>query len=351
MSNAQLTGTEVHFGGPDLRKNNLRDVLLQSIDAIPKGGNIDWMCYYLNDTSILNALIEAASRGVAVSLLIDAAPRIPSVNDLSLRYLREHAASKINIIAARKKPVWEYLGLNWHPHFHSKLYYFSHPKPQVYIGSYNPTAEANELSQEIISEIGDHSISHNVLVKITNQEVVTILHKYARNMRQRSFRSGARLHPWHNRAHCAKGWKIQLLPALSTHPIQNLLTTNEEADIKCAISHLKGPGIKRLLTAALRSGKNLEVLLESTERRVPRQILSFFDKNKIPYHQPKLPVNCLMHNKYILYKSARESKVTFGSYNWSTRSRYLNHEIIVTTDKQDIVAHFDSRWNRVVSIN
>lgn len=349
MSNAQLSGSNVYFGGPDLNKNYLRDKLLHSIDATPDEGNIDLMCYYLNDVSILNALIKASSRGVVISIFVDAAPRIPSVNDLSIRYLRKHEPNKINIIAAHKKPIWEYLGLNWHPHFHTKLYYFSHPVPQIYIGSYNPTAGADELSEEIINEIGDHSISHNVLVNIRDQDTVSLLRKYISNMQLRRFRSLARLNPWHNRTHSTEGWTINFLPTVVTHPFHNLLTKNEEAEIKCAISHLKGPGIKRLLEKALRSGKNLEVLLDSTERRVPRKILSFFDQNKIQYHQPTLPVNCLMHNKYILYKSATENKVTFGSYNWSARSRYLNHELIVTTDNKEIVTDFYTRWNQIIS--
>ena len=349
MSNAQLSGSNVYFGGPDLKKNNLRDKLLHSIDAIPEEGSIDWMCYYLNDISILNALIKASSRGVAISIFVDANPRVPNVNALGLRYLRENAAKNINIIAARKKPLWEYLGLNWHPHFHSKLYYFSHPVPHVYIGSYNPTAGADELPEEIVSEIGDHSISHNVLVNIKDRETVALLRKYIGNMHQRRFRSRARLNSWHNRTHCTEEWKINFLPSVATHPVRNLLTKNEEADIKCAISHLKGPGIKQVLTAALRSGKKLEVLLDSTERRVPRQILSFFEQNKIQYYQPELPANCLMHNKYILYKSATESKVTFGSYNWSARSRYLNHELIVTTDNNKLVSDFHTRWNQLTA--
>ena len=351
MSNAQLSGSNVNFGGPDLTSNNLRDILLQSIDAIPEGGNIDWMCYYLNDASILQALVKASLRGVAISLFIDASPRLPSINTFSIHYLRKHAPEKINVIAAHKKPLWEHMGLNWHPHFHTKLYYFSHPTPQVYIGSYNPTAGANELSEEFIEEIGDHSISHNVLVNVKDGSTVALLREYISNMKKRSFRSLARVIPWHNRTHCTKEWKINFLPVIGAHPIQKLLTTNEEANIKCAISHLKGPGIERLLAAALRTGKHLEILLDATERRVPRKILSFLDQNNIQYHQPKLPVNCLMHNKYILYKSDIESKVTFGSFNWSARSRYLNHEIIVTSNNRETVAAFDTRWNQVIASN
>ena len=334
MSNANLSSSNVYFGGPDLNKNNLRDILLRAIEASPSEGSIDWMCYYLNDATIQHALIEAASRGVTISIFIDANPRTPRVNKTIIQSLRKHQIPNLKIIDAHKKPLWEYFGLNWHPHFHSKLYYFSHPAPQVFVGSYNPTAGADELPEDIICEIGDHSISHNLLVNIKDSRTVALLHKYIVDMHKNRYRTFARLSSSHNKTHHTEEWKTNFLPTLCSHPIQNLLTRNEKAEIKCAISHLKGPGVKRILTKALQSGKKLEVLLDSTRRRVSPEILSFFDQHHVPFHQPKLPANCLMHNKYILYKSKNESSVMFGSYNWSVRSRYLNHEVLVTTKKQ-----------------
>lgn len=352
MSNAHPPGSKIYFGGPDLSKNNLRDILLQSIDGTPSDGNINWMCYYLSDIAILNALIEASRRGVAITILIDAHPRVPVINETSINYLREHASGSINLISAHKKPAWEYLGIDWHPHFHTKLYYFSHPTPHLFIGSYNPTAGADELDEHAISEIGDHSISHNVLVRINQANVISVLSKYASNMHGRWFRSFARFTTSHNRTHSSGEWTFNLLPSLCTHPIQKLLTKKDEnATIKCAISHLKGPGIRRSLLKALQLGKNVEILIDSTERRVAKEYLSFLEQHRIKYYQPKTAANCLMHNKFILYDSLNESSVMFGSYNWSARSRYLNHEIIATTRENNIISAFKSRWNEITTNN
>lgn len=313
---------------------------------------IHWVCYYLHDQLILDALVNAATRGVTITIFIEANPRIPEVNQSSIEYLRKHSPAQIKIIPARKKPAWEYFGLHWHPHFHGKLYYFSHPSPHVLVGSYNPTAGADELSNHLLGEIGDHSISHNALVDITDHIAVSILVKHITALHQRWFRSLARFTPAHNQTHHAGDWNINFLPRLRSHPIQQLLTKNDKNTvIKCAISHLKGPGIRRALLNALRLGKDIEILLDATQRRVSQEHLSFLEHNNIRYHQPTLPPNCLMHNKFILCESENEASVTFGSYNWSARSRYLNHEIIASTCDQNIVASFKKRWRQIVSAN
>ena len=348
----QTSCSNVHFGGPDLKKYALRDILLDCINQTPASGIIHWICYYLNDRSILDALANAATRGVSITIFIEATPRIPEINRASIEYLRNHAPAQIKIILADKKPAWEYFGLHWRPHFHGKLYYFSHPNPHVLLGSYNPTAGADELSDQLLGEIGDHSISHNALVDISDNIAVSIFATYINSLHQRWFRSIARCTPSHNQTHHAGDWDINYLPRLRTHPIQRLLTKNDKpAVVKCAISHLKGPGIRRTLLNALRSGKEIEILLDSTQRRVSREHLSFLEQNNIRYYQPTLPPNCLMHNKFILCESENEASVTFGSYNWSARSRYLNHEIIASTSDGSIVSRFKQRWEKIVSAN
>lgn len=348
----QTSCSNVHFGGPDLKKYALRDILLKYIDQTPPGGMIHWVCYYLRDQLVLDALVNAATRGITITILIEANPRIPEINQPSIEYLRKHSPAQIKIFLARKKPVWEFFGLHWHPHFHGKLYYFSHPDPHVLVGSYNPTAGEDELSTHLLGEIGDHSISHNALVDITDHIAVSVLAKHIAALHQRWFRSFARFTPAHNQTHHAGDWNINFLPRLRSHPIQQLLTKNDKNTvIKCAISHLKGPGIRRTLLNALRLGKELEILLDSTQRRVSQEHLSFLEHNNIRYYQPTLPPNCLMHNKFILCESKNEASVTFGSYNWSARSRYLNHEIIASTCDQNIVASFKKRWRQIVSAN
>ena len=348
--------TNIHFGGPDKQKHLLRDVLLQHIQAVPSGGNISWLCYYLNEPILFDALIAASKRGVKIDIIIDGNPRSPEINQLCMETFSASKYPLINIVLANSKPFWEYIGIHWHPHLHSKLYYFSHPTPQVLIGSYNPTAGIEQISECLIEKIGDHSISHNVLVSIHDETTVSLLNNYILGIKNSCKRVFARYLPSHNKTHSYKEndnqWEINFLPRIRMHPVDSLLSkNNDDATIKCAISHFKGLGILKPLKSALKNNKKIELLLESSQRRTSSEHLQFLDQHNIKYYQPKLSNHCLMHNKFILYKSGQEHCVMFGSFNWSARSRLLNHEIIACTHNKDIVAAFENRWDQMAAAN
>lgn len=337
---------QTYFAGPDKNKNLLRDILIEHIEAVPTNGNISWLCYYLNDPDIFQALINASKRGVQIDLTIDGRPRSPNVNQACIDTFNQ-SSIKLNIV--KRKPFWEYFGIHWHPHLHSKLYYFSHPTPHVLIGSYNPTAGEKHIDVTSIEKIGDHSTSHNVLVTINNKDTVNYLQDYILNMQHYWQRAFARFLPTHNTTFYAQQWAINFLPSLRKHPIKKLLSTNDSnAYVKCAISHLKGPGILKPIKTALNTGKHIELLLGSSQRRVPNKHLEFLDKYRIKYHQPKLDKHSLMHNKFIIYKSDQQHCVMFGSFNWSSRSMLLNNEILVCSYDKNIVAAFETRWNQLI---
>jgi len=343
--------SSIYFGGPDLKKNLLRDELLDRIKNTDPNGKILWVCYYLNDPQIVEALIAAANRNVYVDIIIDIASRRADINDDCINTLDTPSIININVTRVILKNIWHYLGIRWNPHLHSKLYYFSSPHPHVLIGSYNPTAGSDHLTEQQLSEIGDHSISHNVLASISEPEIIEKLIEYTTKLQSPISRKFSRLTNLHNSTHRYNQWSIDFLPSLNQHPVDKLLTNNDDnATIKCAISHLKGPGFLRSLKIALKKGKKIEIVLENNERRISKQYVSFFDKHQIQYHQPTMNDYCLMHNKFIIYKSNHEHRVMFGSFNWSTRSRYLNHEIIACTDNVDIVNKFEMRWQQLISL-
>ncbi|MFK8026577.1 MAG: phospholipase D-like domain-containing protein [Gammaproteobacteria bacterium] len=340
------SSAETYFGGPDKNKNLLRDVLIQHIEAVPSNGNISWVCYYLNDPEIIQALINASKRGVQINLTIDGRPRTPSINQLCIDKFN---LTSINLIIVKRKPFWEYFGIHWHPHLHSKLFYFSHPTPRVLIGSYNPTAGDQHIDATLIDKIGDHSISHNVLVAIDEENSVNYLHKHILKLQLYWQRMFARLAVTHNTTFHSLEWEINFLPSLRKHPINKLLSNNESnVHVKCAISHLKGLCTLKPIKAALKTGKKIELLLESSQRRVPNKHLVFLDKHAIKYYQPKLDKNCLMHNKFIIYKSDQQHCVMFGSFNWSSRSMLLNNEIIACSHDKNTISAFEARWNQLI---
>lgn len=339
-----------YFGGPDKSKNLLRDVLVEHINAVPANGSISFLCYYLYDPIIFNALINASKRKVNIELTIDGRPRSPNINQACIDKFSQLNNSLIKISVIKNKPLWEYFGIHWHPHLHSKLYYFSHPTPRVLIGSYNPTAGIEHLDKNSIDKIGDHSISHNVLVAIDEQESVKYLKNYITNIHSFWKRVFARVLPSHNIPYKSKFWTINFLPRLNAHPINTLLSSRDSnATVRCAISHLKGPRTLKPLKIAMKTGKKIELLLESSQRRVPNKYLAFLEKHKIKYYQPKLEQHCLMHSKFILYKSDQKHCVMFGSFNWSARSFLLNHEVIACCYDEQVITAFEARWDQITN--
>lgn len=340
--------SQIYFGGPDLKKNILRDILLDRINHSRPGSKIIWVCYYLNEPMIIESLLQAANNNIDIDIIIDENPRCPDINDNFLSAL--NSSNKINVFKVRLKKFWNFFGIKWNPHLHSKLYYFSFPKPHALIGSYNPTASTDHLSNHQIDEIGDHSISHNVLASISDPVVIDKLLEYSETLKSSITRNISRISLLHNHTHQCNQWLLNFLPSITKHPLNKLFLKNDNnASIKCAISHLKGPGITRPLKSALKKGKKIEIVLEASKRRISSQHLSFLDSNHINYHQPVLDNHCLMHNKFVIYKSDAEHRVMFGSFNWSTRSRFLNHEIVASTDNSEIVNEFELRWQQIIS--
>ena len=342
--------THVFFGGPDLKKNALRDTLLAAINATPAGHDIKWVCYYLNDPDIVDAIIEAANRGVKVSIVLDAHPRIPEINQYAIDMLAPMKLDQLLFLQASNQRMWKYLGVNWQPHLHSKFYYFSYPQPHAYIGSYNPTADKKHTGEKLTREIGDHSISHNVLVKITEAGSIATLLEYFAQLTHTMCRKFARFTRLHNQTHSSGEWDISFLPGFGNHPADKLLeAASPGSQIKCAISHLKGPGTLKAFKSAVRQKAEIDILLETSQRRTDNSKLNSINNAHINLHQLHLPQDCLMHNKFIIYQSAGLQCVMLGSFNWSSRSRLLNYEIIATTRSHAIIDAFESRWNQLVA--
>src|SRR6476661_10879349 len=119
---------KVHFGGPDLPARTLRDLLQARIEAVPRGGSIDWMTYYFRDDALAAALVRAQGRGVRLRISVEGHPRRRRANDRVIRLLRQeveglHVESRLFGAA----------------HLHTKLFAFSHPDPHALVGSFNPS--------------------------------------------------------------------------------------------------------------------------------------------------------------------------------------------------------------------
>lgn len=349
------TTSNTIFGGPDKDKNILRDTLLAHIEALPSNSHTYWMSYYFNEPELFKALISASQRGVKVEIIIEGNARCSHINQACITTLNNH--ENIKIILARSKPIWEYIGIKWHAHMHSKLYYFSHPTPHAFIGSYNPTADTQSIDEKFIESIGDHTISHNVLVNINDNKLLKNTLNYFHKMQSNQHRRLALFSALNNKLPNIETQEnslesISLLPRLTPHPVNSLLKQKDNnAKILCAISHLKGPNIIKPLINASKAGKQIELILDSSKRRVPQKLLTLLERHHIKYRQLRPNhQHCLMHNKFIIYQSDSTHCVLFGSFNWSMRSWWLNHEIIVTTHNKGVISDFEARWQEMLAL-
>jgi len=140
----------VFFGGPDKPRYFLRDLLAQKINAVQPGGEIFWITYYFRDFYLAEKLIEAANRGVKVSLVLEARPRVANANDDVYRLLRKSNNIDIRYVRHYTPHRSIFGGL---PKIHEKVYYFKdNNKAFALIGSYNPSGMEND-DPEIIKRL------------------------------------------------------------------------------------------------------------------------------------------------------------------------------------------------------
>lgn len=53
-----------------------------------------------------------------------------------------------------------------------------------------------------------------------------------------------------------------------------------------------------------------------------------------------------MHNKFLLAEDGTSRSVAFGSFNWTTRSFWLNREICVISRDPELFRTFEERWEK-----
>ena len=57
-----------------------------------------------------------------------------------------------------------------------------------------------------------------------------------------------------------------------------------------------------------------------------------------------------MHHKFALLEAGGERLVCFGSWNWTARSSYLNHEISAMSNDACLYNQFDQRWQGLAAM-
>jgi phosphatidylserine/phosphatidylglycerophosphate/cardiolipin synthase-like enzyme len=57
-----------------------------------------------------------------------------------------------------------------------------------------------------------------------------------------------------------------------------------------------------------------------------------------------------MHNKFVIAEKSDQHWTIFGSFNWNTRSYWLNHEIGAISTNRRLWKAFAERWEAMVAL-
>lgn len=366
----------VHFGGPDLPVGALRDLLAERLAAVPEGGRVDWVTYYFRDRELAQELVDAAERGVRVTLVLEGKPRVARANEAVISLLRSSGALDESVDEGGEKHMGENVaedvdqdaksglriiempgipapgGLAWKPQVHEKIYCFSHPEPTAFVGSFNPSGDCPEEDPAVVAEIGDHRVAHNALVEIRDAALADCLAGHVRTLH----RDG----PWRRgdtnvqRDFDVGDTQVHFWPRRGGHPIEQLLDRyGAGSRVRIAASHIRNPGSVACLKRLAGRGAHVEVTAEHTARRVPPRVERRLRKAGVEFARLGADIDVPMHLKFVLAENQVGDRVrrqvAFGSFNWTLPSYWLNHEVAVVTREVKVFEAFDRRWRELQS--
>ncbi len=342
---------EVYFGGPDCAPARLRDLLAERVAAVPAGGAIHWVTYYFRDRRLAEELLRARHRGAAVNVTLEGCPRTAHANDAVVRLLAgpDGLGHGFRSVIHGQMPTPP--GIVWKPHLHEKLYCFSHPRPVALVGSFNPSGDEPEEDPAVVREIGDQDRGHNALIELRDPRVVDGLVSHARRMHATHHSVLERFSRDANRPLQGENLELHFWPRVRPNPVIRLLRRfGRGTRVRIAASHIKGPASVTALLTLARRGAALEILAEATTRRVSPKVERLLTEAQIPIRRITHPAGLPMHNKFLLIEQARRRWVVFGSWNWTTRSRWLNHEIGAIAQDPKLFDAFAARWEALAAM-
>lgn len=337
----------VHFGGPGRPNGALRDRLAERIAEVPAGGAIDWVTYYFRDRRLAEQLVAARRRGVTVRVTLDGRPRTASANAAVIALLADGLGDGLRVVSAGTDRLK--LGKLLRARLHEKLYCFTHPHPTAWVGSFNPSGDTPELAPEVIEEIGDHDRAFNLLVELRDAPLVEALVAHARSLHAAPHGFFERFRRSANQGLSFGDVSVHFWPRSTPDPINHWFTRLPAGSrVRLAASHVSGPTARRALTRMAERGVVLEILAESTHRRVPpRMALQLAEAGatirRIGEGESWTP----MHDKFALVETPTERRCVFGSFNWSEPSRRFNREIGVICADEPLFKALEERWEEL----
>lgn len=329
---------KVHFGGPDQPAGALRNVLRAKIDAAPPGSEIVWATYYFRDQDLAERLVAAQRRGVRVRVRIEGRPRREGANDPVIATLRAGLGDGLRV----HRP---WLGLG---HLHAKVYAFSGPRPEVLIGSFNPSGDPHgdgARDPAVIADIGDQDRGENLLVAFQDPAAAAALRRHA----ERLWTGEAnRFRLRDNRPVDLASVRFYYFPRFSPRVVERRLARLQPGDrVQAAVSHMDDGPFARELARAARRGVTVEVVVHDTARRVPPEVVRDLDAAGASIRRYCTPERLPMHAKFVLIARDGQRSAWFGSLNYTAKSQLLNTEVLARSTQPGLVAGLEARFRTI----
>jgi phosphatidylserine/phosphatidylglycerophosphate/cardiolipin synthase-like enzyme len=228
---------------------------------------------------------------------------------------------------------------------HTKVFCFSHPRPTALVGSFNPACDRPEQDPEVLRAIGDHDRGHNMLVELSEPVLVEGLVRHVRHLHAVKHGRFEHFDLCNNVPLRGSEAEAHFWPRVRADPIRILLGRfGQGARVRIAASHIKGPGVVRSMTKLARRGAEVRILAASSSRRVAKDTLKkLLDAGASVCRVPE-PDGVPMHLKFLLIEEHDQRYCVFGSYNWTFRAHWLNHEIAVISRDTQLFDAFGARW-------
>lgn len=333
----------IAFGGPDLPPRHLRDLLQDQVDRAAPGSRIDWATYYFRDLALAEALMRASDRGVRVRLVIDERPRLETANGPVAALLSEHGLrGGFHLCCSRGRR--ETPG-----HLHAKIYAFSDPEI-AWIGSFNPSGNIPE-DAEVVAEIGDQDRGHNLLLGIERPRLIGALRGYIdRLIEPATVPVWARLNSYR---HVSDGdTRLYFYPRITTLNVEpGIALLPRTGSVRAAISHLKkGPLVWSMARAATR-GARIDLLVHDTTRRVSAKAFNILANAGVNIRRVANPDGLPMHAKFLLVEHHGRTTAWLGSYNFNTKSRLDNAEVLLSTTDAETVKALSRRFEQISAMS
>jgi hypothetical protein len=233
-------------------------------------------------------------------------------------------------------------------HLHGKIYGFSHPRPVVLLGSFNPSGNDPE-DPAIIAKIGDQDRGHNLLVEIADPIVVTSLFAWVRSLHRHPLALQWRMRMRSNDT-CGANSQLFLFP----RPRSDVLTERLEAlpegsRVRIAASHIRDRSVAKVLEKLAHRNVHVEVITGGAGRRSPASIERELTEAGISICRLGDCAGSPMHCKFVLTQSGDERWSAFGSYNLTKTSRWLNYETLLLSRDLEIWAELDLHWKELAA--